>query len=487
MIGELLPDQPDLKNPGVLQAKNVTPYAQGYRPTRELVANSNALTGPCRGAELLESATGVIYNYAGDETSIYTRTSDDFIALNSNYTLGPNDRWEFDRWYDKVVAVNNINRVQYGDFNLALDDANTDAPIAKHIGTARNYVMVGNLTENAAGLADAAGVAWCALGDPTNWTTSDSGYQHLDGAGAVTKILGGEYFTICMEGGIFRGTAIGPPATFQFDLVLPNKSVPYSGGIVQVGAMVYFLSYDGFYVFNGSTAEPISSGKMSKTFFDDFDRDAAYLMTAEADLENNLIFFAYPGAGHSPDECNRAYCYNYVTGLWTGPIEQVTQQLIYSRTPGLSADDLDTPPDDYCDSSFYAGVLCDATQFKGGNDPVLGGFINTNQYAVPDGPIRTATIESGEFAHNEGGYSMVTGFRPLVDGTDPVIRGNICYRNETYNAVTGCSATPVIINPRTGSIDQRINARYHRYLIEVSGDFTSIHGGQPEVQDSGQR
>ena len=482
MIGELLPDQPKLDNPGVVQAVNVTPYANGYRPVRQLEALTTGLLDVCRGAAMLHDAEGVTYGYAGDDTKVYVRAGTDWTALATDYTLGAKDRWEFGRWYDKVLAVNGVDRVQYGDFSAALTDAAIDAPIGKHMNTARNYVMVGNLTANAAGDADAAGVAWCALGDPTDWTGSDSGYQHLDGAGTITKVLGGEYFTICMTGGIFRAQAVGPPAHFQFDLVAPSKPVPYSGAIVQVGYLVFFLSYDGFYSFDGNTAIPISSGKMARTFFNDFDVNAAHLMTSAVDLENNLVWFAYPGRGHNGVNSNRAYVYNYETGIWTGPIEQSTQQLMYTLTPAVTSDEI-PPGDENCDD--YTTTYCDDVQYLGGSDPVLGAFIPGNVYAVPTGAILKALIETGEYAHNRGGFAMVTGFRPYVDGDNPTVRARMCYRDKTSGPSNGCDFA--LINPRTGSLDHRASARYHSYTVEVTGDYSSISGGEPILVPGGAR
>ena len=485
MIGELLPDQPDLDNPGMLKAQNVVPYAQGYRPVRNLVSKTNSLKHPCRGAAALTDETGNTFNYAGDQAQIYSRTGNDYTQLGANdqYDLsGTVDRWEFGRWYGKVLAVNGTNRVQYGDFNVALADAAVDAPIAKHMAVASNFVMVGNLTANQNGDADASGVSWAALGDPTNWATAESGYQHLDGAGVVTKILGGEYFTIMMTDGIYRAMPVGPPAHFQFDLVAPHRPAPYPGAIVQVGYQVYFLSYDGFYMFDGNVATAISSGKLSQTFFADFDRDSAHLMTSEADIENNLVYFAYPGVGHDGVNCNRAYCFNYETGIWTGPITQDVQEMVYSVTPATTSDQV-PPGDDLCDD--WPTTYCDDVQFAGGNDPSLGAFIPDNSFGIPDGKPKTAVLESGEFAHNRGGYAYVTGFRPYVDGASPTVRAAIHFRNFTSGPV---KTNPLkLINTRTGSVDQRANARYHRYSIEVSGEYTSIHGGEPNLVQAGAR
>jgi len=151
----------------------------------------------------------------------------------------------------------------------------------------------------------------------------------------------------------------------------------------------------------------------------------------------------------------------------------------------VQSDDFDQNPADLCDSAPYDTTFCDDSKYLGGNDPILGAFIPGNTYGVPNGPVKTAVVESGEFAHNKGGYAMVTGFRPFVDGNSPVVRGKICYRNSTSGDLEACPL--VNINPRTGSVDQRVNARYHRYLVEVSGDFTSIHGGEPLVVPSSQR
>ena len=191
------------------------------------------------------------------------------------------------------------------------------------------------------------------------------------------------------EGGIYRGNYVGGAFTWRFDYVVRNKPAPYRGACVQVGNNVYFLSLDGFYMYNGSSAVPISSGKMSQTFLDDLDAENADLMTSSVDLQQNLIFFAYPGAGHAPDECNRIMCYNYVTNLWTGPIEQRTQQLLFSQTPGVLSDaEFDPESDGNVDTGIYANTRCDDAIFQGGADHLSSAFIPGNFHAIPVGPIK---------------------------------------------------------------------------------------------------
>jgi len=489
MIGELLPDQPALDNPGVLQAKNVVPYANAYRPVRDLVADTNALDERCRGAQVLQNPTGAVFNYAGDRTKIYLRSGTDYTDTGSGpYNLNEKDRWEFTRWYDTVLAATGNHPVQSGDFGAVLTDA-AGAPQAKHITMVRNIVFTGNIVSGGPTNfgQDASGVMWSDVGNPEEWVNGEAGFQHLDEAGSVTKVVGGEYVSIFTEAGIFRGNYVGPPFNFDFDYVVPNKPAPYSGAIVQVGFNIYFLSQDGFYVFNGSGASPISSGKMTRTFFDDLDFNATHLMTSIADLENNLIYFAYPGEGHKANLCNRLYVYNYVTGLWTGPIEQETQQLLYGLTPGTLLDDYPGPDtDNYEDPpGIYADVSVDDPRFLGGDDPEVSAFIPGNFHGAPLGNIKQALIESGEYQHNPGGYSLVSGFRPLVDGSSPVIAGCVEYRNTTYDDITNLPQKN--INPRTGMIDQRISARYHRYMMKISGDFESIHGAEPLAVPMGAR
>jgi len=220
MISELLPDQPALDNPGVLQAKNVIPYANAYRPVRDLIGNTDPLLGPCCGAAILQNTSANVFNYAADATDIYIRSGDSYNSIQTGYSLNANERWEFARFFDTVIAVNGTNKVLTGDFAQPLSEVGT-APQARYLTIVKNHVVVGNIItgEPNTGGSDTAGVYWSGLGDPTDWTvpsTTGAGFQHLDEAGSVTKVVGGEYLTVFTEAGIYRGNYIGGDVTFAF-------------------------------------------------------------------------------------------------------------------------------------------------------------------------------------------------------------------------------------------------------------------------------
>lgn len=69
-FGEWMPDVADQGNPAV-EAKNVIPSPDGYRPLLALATSSDALDSVCIGAISVQASNGTIYSYAGSTNNLY--------------------------------------------------------------------------------------------------------------------------------------------------------------------------------------------------------------------------------------------------------------------------------------------------------------------------------------------------------------------------------------------------------------------------------
>jgi len=74
-FGQLLPDQPDLENPGVTVANNVVPAVSGYNSLRGINAYSNAADAKITGMFSAKDDDGTIDVYCGDSTKLYELNS----------------------------------------------------------------------------------------------------------------------------------------------------------------------------------------------------------------------------------------------------------------------------------------------------------------------------------------------------------------------------------------------------------------------------
>jgi hypothetical protein len=471
-LGEWLPDLPAKDNPGVIVAENLLPFANSYLPVNSPVADTNALKARCRGGAAIKAIDGVEYNYAGDETDLYYRSDNDYLSVNTGYTLAETNNWEFIRFNDKVIAANGVDPLQVSDITdppLFADIAGS--PQARHIATVGNFVVTGNLPTNPRLLK------WSGIGDETIWTPGDqqSDEQVLQRGGEITRILGGEYGVVFCEHSIYRLQYASYPIIFEIDEVIPGSGTRAPGSVSQYGNIIYYLDTDGFYVFNGSTINPIGANKINRTFFADYDDAYPHRVTSAIDLANTMYWCAYPGTGHVDGLPNRVVVFNWSTNRWSGPIKIEVEQLLYSSLQEVVTDSLLGLTDDYnqmTDSIGFAGTPASLSLFN-----------SAHEHAIFTGPRLEGWIESGEFTLDD--WSYVLGLEPRADGDDVRLAVSLGTRNPPYGIVEW---TPLQSpHPRTGIARFHKRAKYIRFRIRVQRDFTHLYGAVPHIVPAGKQ
>lgn len=446
-LGELLPDQPARDNPGLVRAEGCLPGALSYEPFPDAVIDATIsanILQVIRGGAMLYDSGGTRHKMIGGEFSI--QEGDDYASSFGSYGGLALD-WYFVAWGDDFYAVNQWDVMQSGTMGAGTVAAVTGAPRAHTLDVVRDFIMAGRdiaTSENRI-------VSWCALGDPTDWApsiTTQAGNQILNDVGAVQRVIGGEYATIFCERAIYRATYIGPPIIWQFDRVESGRGAFDDSSVIKIGELIYFLDPTGFFVFDGTQSLPISSEKISQTFFDDFDRSNNRRISVAADLKNTRIFWWY----RDKSAVQKCMVYNWATKRWTGPT-------VLNAGFAMWDDEFDAM------SIFNVDTTSDF-------------------YTLTGNPLQ-ATIETGEEAGNPGGQTVVNGLRPVVDGDAPVVTAALGSRDSTSGAVTWTADEP--INADTGYADVRSQARYHRALIKVSGDYTHISAVEPQGGATGGR
>lgn len=489
-FGPLMPDLPDRDNPGLERAENVTPLIKGYGPARDWLPDADPLVSPCRGAAPMKDFTGNVFNYAGDTSQLYERSSNTYIVKGTGYDLGDSYRWTFKPFNGKAYACGGYGVLQEAvmgsDFADVVTGAVTrsgPAPQALYMDVVRQFIVTGNQVDNPQGLR------WSALADATIWNgpsvtdPQQSGEQTLQQGGAIHAVIGGEYGIIMCQRAIYRMTYQGAPIVFSIDNVAPGKGTLAPHSVVQIGFLIYYLDVDGFYVFDGSQAVPIGSKKFNRTFTDEM-YNAAYprSIVGIADTRNTLIYWSFVSQNSSEAEgiCDQIVVYNWTTKEFSGPIKAPSEHLVYSLTSGILSDDAPVGPTD-SDTGPYADILSDAEQFRGGGNESVAGFTTKHRHATPSGDVLEALLETGEYSLNPGGFAQIREIRPVVDGaenTDASIA--IGSRNQTYGEVGYTGWVRASGQYKTGGADFRRNARYHRLRVKVSGDFSKLIGFEPE-------
>lgn len=482
-FGEWLPDQPDYMNSGVVEATNVVPQASGYAPLNEFVSYSNSASGTIKGIFAAKDNSGNIKLFSGDDTKLYefnsgTSNLDDITNTGGNYSLTSSERWRFVQFGDTVIAAGgigeNLQKFQLGtDSNFA--DLSGTPPKADFLTVVRDFVWTGNIDEGSGRVPYR--VRWSGFSDATSWTsgTDQSDFQDIPDAGSITGMVGGEYCTILMERAIVRATYSGLPLVFQFDKVETARGCQVSGSVCNVGHMIFYLSDDGFYVFDGSRSNPIGAEKVNRFFFEDFDFSQKDKMTSTVDPQRQLAVWSYVSNNALTTTPNRLLIYNYALNRWS--IANVDADLVAPFfTSGYTLEALDN----ISTSVDALPASLDSALYKGGQF-LFGGALGSKIYAFTGDPI-DATITTAETSLSQGKHAIVTRVYPYHEGGSTTME--IGTRNLHSGAVSFSSAVAPNAN---GFAPFREQGRYHRVRFNISGLWKVAHGIDVEAREIGRR
>lgn len=473
-FGQFAPDLQALGNPGgLVSLLNGLPTANGYRHFKSLSPFSAALPSRAYGAVAARDSASNVFVFAGTSTALYRLIDASWTNVsNGAYSVGAGDRWEFAQWGQNILATNGTNPIQYRPFatnNFA--DLPGSPPVAKHIAVVRDFVVLGN-TANSAGE-----VVWSGFNDAEAWTpdaTTQSDRQPLrGGAGWVQGVVGGEYGVVLCERGVYRMTYVGTPIVWQFDEVLPDIGTPSPGSISRKGDLIFFLGQDGFYsLVAGQQWKQIGANRVDRFFWDDIDRTQLELVRSAIDKANNFVFWFYPGQGATvPD---RALVYDWVNDKW-GYVQYVTEEILMAAAGGTTLDSLG-----YLGSVDLVDFSFDDRAFAGDQVSSFGGFDSLHRLGFFSGPPLSAIFETQEAEIFNNRRSFVHHVRPVIDKGSSTV--SIGYRNDQEDNVV---YTGAVSKNRNGVCPCRVDARYIRARVAVTGEFTNALGVDPVATQSG--
>jgi hypothetical protein len=484
-FGPWLPDLPKFGNPGATIALNVRPHFNSYKPHPNLgTAIATALSARCRGAISVIGTDGNAYRFAGDASKLYYLTSGAFsdASVAGGYSLSAEENWEFAVFNNKIIAVNIGANVQGFTLGASTAFANlavsTLMPKARHVGVVERFVMLGNVVES--GTAYPNRLRWSAVDDETDYdqaAATMADYQDIQGDfGPIQRVVsGGEYGLILSQKGIHRATFVGPPEVFQVLLVEQNRGTIAPGSVVAWGSSIFFLDADGFYEWKGAGSVPISHGKVSQWFFDNWQETFRYRMSAAIDPVNSLVVWAFVSQDNTdvdPDP-DKLLIYHWPSQRWS--VAEVDVEVVFrGATSPVSIDDITAS----LDSLPYS---LDSIALAGGVAK-LGAFDTSHQFKFFDGANLAATMETARTQIVPGRRALTTGVRPLIDGgtvTAQVAATEKLNDAETYAATVG--------QELDGLIPIVASGRYHRFrgVIAAAGTWEHAQGLDVEAVDDG--
>lgn len=473
-LGPWLPDQADYQLRGVTVAENVFPSSSGYLPVNAFVSSTNALDARPRGAIRARNKDGAAFEYAGDAAKLYENLSGTWTDRSKvgGYTAGGEERWEFTPWRDKMLATNFSDSPQQITFGGVSFSDLTTAFRARHITVIRDFVVVANTFDTTDGNVPSR-VRWSAFNDETDWTVSAStlsDFQDLKTA-SVNKVLGGEFGVVFQSNSVWRMTFVGAPVVFQFDEVLPGVGLIAPGAVARDGDTAYFLSDIGFIALvNGTQTTPIGAQKVDRFVLDDLDTNHLDRISAVVEPGSRRVLWAYPGSGNTGGRPNKIVVYDPTLDRWSLITEEL-ELLWRSGGESTSIDAISGSIDDLT-------VSLDSAQFSG-SGTLLGVFDQSFRHGFLNGSAKPATIETQELEIHGGARTQLTGFRALIEGG--AVTAQVGSRNLQSDPV---SFGPVIAPRASGRFPARVNARYHRFRLNLSGEWERAIGVQVERSEA---
>jgi hypothetical protein len=489
ILGEWLPDQPALDNPGLIEARNCLPVDGSYTDFPSVVTYDDALADPPIGAYATIDDSGDPEIYAGTADALYEKVGTAWTDRSPGpYTSGANDYWRFSQFDNYVIATNYADVPQRKEVGAAANFADLAgtgaAPNARQVGVINRFVMLGDIDDGTDVLPFA--VQWSAIDDMTNWPVPatpsaravQSGRQILNSAhGAVTAIAQGEFYgLIFQKRGITRATYSGGDTVFQFETFEKNRGCWAPQSLVQVGSLCFFLAHDGWCATDGQTVVSIGDGKVDRWFFSRVAQTRLDSITCGIDWTNKCILWNFPDSSAATGETNFILALNFHTRRFA--YAEVSLQLLlqsYSETMTLEGlDALYASLDDMA-------ISLDSPQWQGGTPKLM--CFDDDTLGTLSGPSLDALFETGESAPNPFGYTFIRGVRPLVTGQPSAITVQIGSRDNQDDSVT--YTNEVARYARSGVCDFLVNGKFLNARLNVRGGFdrAMAMGVDSEVSD----
>lgn len=487
-FGEWQPDQSDLGNKGVLEATNVIPGARGYRPARGMSTISNAADAYIRGIYATRKQDDTIQMFAGDATKLYKFAASDSdldsVSTSGNYTLGTEDTWEFVQFGNSLVAASGHNQAlqEYNIESSSNFDPISGAPAAKYIAVVRDFIITANVKYG--GTVYNNRVYFGGINSVTDWTigTNQTDIQDIPDSGEITGIVGGEVGTVFLQRGIARMNYVGSPIIFTVDRIETNNGCEIPGSIAALGSnAIFYLSPNGFYLFNGSKSVPIGAEKVDQFFFDDLNPAFHHRVSSTVDPTNQTVLWSYASNASATGDPDKIIIYNYAVNRWS-IMELEHESLAKVMIPGYTLEQLDN-----INSSIDAHTTSFDSAMYDGSSLVLGGSKDKKIHSFT-GSTLAATITTKEFEVAAMRSSVINSVIPYVTSKNPAVQPTLTVsvgsRNRQVDAVNFTTASSLNDD---NFCHVRTSGRYHRVKVQTTGDFRYALGVDVDAKRIGRR
>lgn len=400
-FGDFAPDLSIMIKGKSPRARNVIPVNDGYIPLPSFISPGvAALPLRCLGAISAKDLDGVTRVYLATAAKIYEISGlslSDKTRVAGDYALVGTDQWDFVVGKNQVIGTNITEPVQaltFGGANFAALITSTLKPKAKHITVANlDWLVLGNTTDTTYGNRPTR-VQWSARGNFADFDpniNTRAGFRDLDQQyGEVVGFHTREFTTVFQEQSISRMTFEGGSTTFRFDLVEKNIGpIAGPGSIANFGPFSFYLSLNGFQMFNGTMSAPIGTDQVDKYVLDIIDYNNLAWVSSAIYPKYNLVIWAIPTPGSSIPR--RLFIYNWSAKRWS-EAEVDVERLFSSHTISVGVDDINYA-DLFIDDLPQSEWLIDDLAFAGGLG-VLSAVDDSHLYKTCSGSPMVGDIQT---------------------------------------------------------------------------------------------
>lgn len=398
IFGPWEPDRPGHLSEGLQIATNVYPAANGYRPVKTFAADTTALASLCLGASSFVSPQGVSIIIAGTATNLYRAYAGGWQSIGSGYSIQSGGRWRFAQFGGIAIATNEADPMQKIDLNTGTTEALAGSPPKTKLLAVVKDFLVGAVING-----DTNMLQWSGINNAEHWEVgvNQADYQIMPVGGEITGLLGGEVGIVLQRGRVSRMTYVGDNVVFQFDEVSYNVGCVSVHSVAQWGNLGFFLSDNGFMMWDGAGLRQIGYEKVDRTFAAQYSRADWLTMSTAVDAKNNLVVWSM---------ADKMWVYNWVLDRWS-IIDKPAHIIFSGYTRALSIDEIDAIYG-HIDAAELPPL--DSEEFKGG-DPQFYVFDNSDAMGTFSGTNMLATLGLGDAELAGGRETRISALRPLTD------------------------------------------------------------------------
>jgi len=360
--------------------------------------------------------------------------------------------WNLDNWGEDIIALDIDAGIYLWNTSGGISTASNVASAITNAPTKSKFMIVSNPdrhlicfgTETTIGTSstqDPMFIRWSDQDNFNDWTasaTNSAGSQRVTGGSKIVTAVSTRGQILFLTDTSAHGMSfIGAPFTFGFQKLGTNCGAVSPHCAVDISGIIYWMSSDGFYMFDGTVRKMPCS--VEDFVFDNIDTTQSEQVYAGSNSAYGEVIWFY--CSTASNQIDRYVIYNYQEKLWyTGSLDRST----------------------WIDSGTYP--LPYATEYDGTDSLLYVHESGKND----DGSTMTSFIESGDFDIGDGDDMMFI-TKLIPDFKDQVGNVNITLKSRYFPTETQTSKGPFHYSTSGTKINPRTRGRQVAVRVESNG------------------